>query len=174
MFLHSFCLLFFWFPFSPSSVAIALCLPSQMSWWLLLIMRAWELPHSVSIQRTHVYQVPVLQEALCGVALRGCCVEQDTPTCTESVCLAPPARPVLLCFVKTRLFLHPSSCCFSSSVYPSMGVYLSMCSPLITSHLIWPLLFINFLFSYVSTFNRSSFWRDREPPVLAPHAWPQF
>lgn len=97
------------------------------------------------------------------------------PTCTRvRVCLAPQAWPFLLYFVKTRLFLHPSSCCLSSSVYPSMGVYLSMSSLLITSHLIWPLLFINFLFSYVSTFNRWGFWRDRKPPVLAPHTWPQF
>ena len=176
MFFHSFCLLFlFGFHFHHTVwlepfVSLPKCLGgSSLSWehekdYVQLPFSGHAFTKCLFCMRHCVGQC-------CGAAV----LSRTPPTRTRvRVCLAPPAWPFLLYFVKTHLFLRPSSCCLSSSVYPSMGVYLSMSSLLITSHLIWPLLFINFLFSCVSIFNRWGFWRDREPPVLAPHTWPLF
>lgn len=45
-------------------------------------------------------------------------MRETQPTCTGiRCCLAPPAWPFLVFYVKASLFLYPSSCSFSSSVY---------------------------------------------------------
>lgn len=87
----------FLFPLLWYEVAMPFCFLPQMPWWLLLIIRARDLPFSVSIQWTHIYQVPALHQALQGGCMEALRWMKAQPACAcIRVCLTLPAWPFLL------------------------------------------------------------------------------
>lgn len=108
-------------------IVFCFCLQCRYSPLPLFLNASVALPYqnmrtiSVSIRPIHIYQLATPPWALCR---GGCCggagMKETQPTCTGiRCCLAPPAWPFLVFYVKASLFLYPSSssCSFSPSVY---------------------------------------------------------
>lgn len=110
----------FLFPLLWYEVAMPFCFLPQMPWWLLLIIRVRDLPFSVSIQWTHIYQVPALHLALCRVGAWRPWDEWRHSLHVHASESAWLYLPGLFFFfnIKTSLFLYPISCYLSSSVCP--------------------------------------------------------
>lgn len=144
----------FLFPFLPYNMAVTLCLLPQMPWRLFLTIRAWRRPFSVFIQWAHIYLVPVLHKALCGVGAVGLLRWWDNP-CVRMYQSLPGSTCLAFSSIFTK-FLNSSSCCFSSCIYLFHGSVFkhvfALWSSLIASPLIWPLFLINFLFFCQSAF----------------------
>lgn len=112
---------FSWFLFA--FIVFCFCLQCCCSLLPLFLNASVALPYQKNMRTisvsTHIYQVATPHWALCrGRCCGGTGMRETQPTCTGiRCCLAPPAWPFLVFYLKTSLFLYPSSCSFSPSVY---------------------------------------------------------